>query len=1031
MTFAAYKDTPGRQPATLLELDLDFCSRRYGVSPCAATLALKNNLNYSEQFDVATAGPTPGWAGTSFTTANAANSPFGDATADEIARTVTSAITLQTYQDRDIGLSTIPNNTAMAVSFHVLPKLVGGVVSEPYVQVEFMSSGTPVAWARFDIEKGIFLGYGGSGSGAEGLGGKIRYVHEGTEAGYYRLTLYFDSGAVPGTPQVGITAVDSAGTRSTTGAIGDGFYLWGASEIQLSATGQLLTGTYDGPFYPGYYAVRTTAVIGDADGVPNDLCYNTFGTCQDTANYLKEVRTLQFINTITRPVSFSNYYPAIMGVRYTPTVLNPGGNLSVRGSVTITLQDFATTDNEIDDYVHERTYDPEDLGTFFGKLKARQKYYIGRPMRVLEGYIDGSSTTDFRTREYIIDDISGPTADGQVTITGKDVLAKAADVRAKAPQASTGTLAAGITSGQTTATLATGTGSQYSNGDHIRINDEIILINTILVDSITSMSRSQGGTTAAAHNSGDAVQLCLTYTDEPIIDVVNDLLQNYAGISSSFIPYTDWEAEETESLSGYLMTTIISEPTGVLTLLKELVEITLLDIWYDDTDQEIKLKLQTPFTSVTEELTDSLDILEDSLRVKDLNNERLTRVLIYYGIRNYAKDLGKTENYSLIQFDIDADKEGTNKYGDERIKVIKSRWFDSSNSTQVALTAQRLLDRFGITPKEIEFALDAKDAERVVTGDVLDITSRIEQDVDGMPATQRYQITEVKPYLPGSQYKYTALAFFQDPTPDSLTISTNQIDYNVFVELGGPPGPVDVTLTINSSITVDGSNGNPAITTEGMHPDSTLTIINNGSIRGYGGNGGIGNPLNISSVYEPEPPGFCDYFGSAPSGVPGQDGGDAIYATCDVIIDNTSGNIWAGAGGGGSGGSDARNATPGGGGGGGGGLGTDTGGGGIGGVVTVLVESGSCPIAEVNGTAGTGGTTSAGGTGGTGGNGAGDGGDGGTDWGEDGQAGTGGVGSPNTNGGAGGAGGYAVRLNGNGITWEGGNNSTQVKGDVA
>lgn len=1410
MTFANAKDVPGREPASILELDLDFCTRSYGVSPCTAILALRNDLNYSQEFDQAAVGPTPGWSAT--VTPNAVNAPDGTLTADEFVRTVATPFQFESVQDRDIGLSLETLNTAQAYKMHVKPKLVGGVVSERYFGIGHFSSGTLAAYAWFDLETGASMGTGGSDTVFTHY---IRYMHEAVEPGWYEVGFIFDSGVQPGTEQVGFFVTNSSFDVSTSGDIGDGVYIWGAQQRPVSPVGE--ASIYTGPFGYGKYAVRTTAVV-DGMGAIDDLCFNTFFSCQDTANYNKaaspdgvdvdyeivnvatsvdtpdstyvdiagyeidqanlidgdeylllvqtfmahtastslndnyvrmvdesgvemtrseyryeastttpglgvpyqyvqwftanptvgtgklkmqaqqasgsgSVRTngfrafainltqlgaanyerarnttpvtitgagvwhvtetitlpsagdwmiftgvndrgfnggsdmpvrlrvddtfnliqadhdiedstgdkvharwalfegaaggeditseqmtsggvswsadatvliaikldafaghfvfsgnpidpasvspydaladsfnvqnggdylwfsslvsdwdttfsgtqvinvdkngdgaalvsgdhtyatdfgnvsehnkqifpnepitlfkgdnidvalemvasatlssvltngmvwgfapniastdpdrrLRFIDQVERPANFLEYAPAIKKVSYTPTVLKPGGNLSLRGKVTVQLQDYATNDNLIDNYAQERTYNPEDQGTFFGKLKSRIPYYIGRPMRVLEGYLDNASVGDFRTREYIIDDISGPTATGIVTIVGKDILSLAADVRAKAPTASTGTLLAGITAVQTTATLAVGTGSQYANGDHISINDEIILINTIVADAITSMARGQGGTIGATANAGDAVQLCLTYDDEPIIDVINDLLQTYANVPPEFIPYTDWQAEEAASLSGYEMTTIIAKPTGVLTLLKELVEITLLDIWYDDVAQEIKLKLQTPFTEVTEEVNDQEDVLENSLVVKDLNAQRLTRVLIYYGILNFAKDLKEQANYSLANFEIEADKESVNKYDDERIKVIFSRWFDSSNAVQVALTSQRLLDRFGITPKAIQFKVDAKDVERLTTGDVFDLTSRIEQDLDGSPGTNRYQVTETKALMPASQYMYKCEAFFQDPTPDSLVIAAPETDYDVFVELGGPPGPVDVTLTINAAIRVSATNGNPAITTAGLHPDSTLRIVNNGEVYGYGGNAGNGGSANMFAENEE----ICTYFGNAGGGSAGQQGGDAIETTIDLTIDNTNGEIFGGGGGGGGGRGWASlgACSVSGGGGGGGGQGTDTGNLGGGGVATVTSCLGCGAQTADSGVNGTPGSVGAVGTGGIGGavGSSGDGGDGGI-WGVVGDAGATGAG--------GGAGGFAVRLNGNSIVWEGGNDAASVKGTV-
>lgn len=1019
MTFASKVTEVGRHAATVLELDLDACSRSYGVSPCTADLALRNDLNYSNQFEQATGGSTPGWTGTSLTTANAVNAPDGTLTADEFARIGTGSIQMESLQDRTIGLSVEATNTAQAFRMCVKPKLVGGVVSERYFGISHFTSGTTVAGAWFDIQDGHSMGTFGSDTVFHHY---IRYMDEATESGWYEVGVIYDSDSVPGTAQVGFFVTNANFDISTSGDIGDGVYIAWAQVRPLSAVG--LAGTFTGPYVYGKYAPRTTTVV-DGMGDPSaDLCYNTFATCQDTANYLKEVRTYRFIDDILRPPDAVDIYPAVKSVRYSSTRLQPGGKYSARGQVTVSLQDFADGDWSTDDYQHLRDHNQENQGTFFGKFLERNKFYIGRPMRVKEGFIDPDtfSLTDFRTREYIIDSIAGPTSEGKVTITGKDVLALARDDRAKAPTASTWTLRAAMNSSQTTLLPQIGEAASIVAGDkHIRVNDEIMLVGTESPTDTVNVTRAQGGTTAASHAIDDTVQECLTYEDEPVIDVIDDLLKNFANVPSAFIPYTDWETEETESLTGYNLETIISAPTGVTKLLQEISESTLIDLWYSDVDQEIKLKLQTPFTAVTETWDDDDHIVADSIKVRNMDKDRLSRVVIYYGMRNFAEKLTEPENYQFINFEIEADKEGVNKYDDERVRVIFSRWFDSTNSQQVALTSQRLLDRFGITPVEVTFDIDAKDVETLDVGDVYDLRTRVIQNVAGLPKTTRFQITESKPKNVGHRYTYKSLAFFQDPTPDTLTITANDSDYDVFVELGGPPGPIDATLTINSGVDVTATTGNPAITTVGMHPDSTLRIVNNGDILGHGGAGGSGKNVQISSEFEST----CIEFNFKSGGSAGSAGGDAIYTTIDLTIDNTNGNIWAGAGGGGGGDSYEFENVGYGGGGGGGGIGTDTANGGAAGTATAIgFNCFGTPIVA-DGGAGGGGTTSAAGSGGAaGGAGAGAGGAGGADWGDDGS--TGGSG-----GFSGGVGGYAIRLNGNTVTWEAGNTAAKVKGDVA
>ena len=86
----------------------------------------------------------------------------------------------------------------------------------------------------------------------------------------------------------------------------------------------------------------------------------------------------------------------------------------------------------------------------------------------------------------------------------------------------------------------------------------------------------------------------------------------------------------------------------------------------------------------------------------------------------------------------------------------------------------------------------------------------------------------------------------------NLTISSNTNNYNIVsTERGGTydAGNTDVTLTINSGVVVSSnaaSQFTPALNTgSNWTTGDTITIINNGTIKGKGGAGGVGG----SSVY--------------------------------------------------------------------------------------------------------------------------------------------------------------------------------------
>jgi hypothetical protein len=263
------------------------------------------------------------------------------------------------------------------------------------------------------------------------------------------------------------------------------------------------------------------------------------------------------------------------------------------------------------------------------------------------------------------------------------------------------------------------------------------------------------------------VQDCLVYNGVNVVDVLDDLL-NKGGIDESFIPYDaglttptgtddEWDIEKANWLSQTL-TAVISEPTGVNTLVADLCNENQLNIWWDEIQQEIKMKVNAPplaNASVTE-LNDNQHLLSGSVKVKDDVNERTSRYLIYYDKINQVED--GTKNYRKLYIQADAGKESANEYGDERAKETKSRFFSATNSATVAAIAGRLLNRFALTPKRINFSLDAKDSS-LWTGDLCDITTRYIQSFDGSDLVTRFQVVSVQEGEQGHRYDYEALEF--------------------------------------------------------------------------------------------------------------------------------------------------------------------------------------------------------------------------------------------------------------------------------
>jgi hypothetical protein len=542
-----------------------------------------------------------------------------------------------------------------------------------------------------------------------------------------------------------------------------------------------------------YGSSPCTAAIGVTG---EQKCFNTFSTCQDTANFAA-ISSDDFWNGINvnwedwdtnwgdeqelkpkyrfttengRAITSFKAIPSIRSLSVTPARIDSIG-LGQRAEVVITFTDHPYHDRGIDPYVNEATgtsgrpTSPADQrGTFWGKFRARQKFMKGRPLSVYTGYLTDSPdlSTDFQQRLYFIDKFEGPDRNGNVRIVAKDILTFVSNEKAQAPLPSTGVLASSITDTDTSLVLDTGSGAAYpSGGGVVRVGSELIRYTSISTDTLNGLTRGVGGTVADDHDADDTVQLCLEYNNEQVNDVVYDLLTTYGGVDASYIPTTDWDDEYTNFLQNYDLTTIISEPMGVTTLLSEITEQCGVNIFWHEIDQEIKFKAviaaQASQGGVTQ-IDDTNNVLLESVSITQNERDRVSRLYFYYGKADLTDDNAGAENYSFLNVSIDTESEGVNQYGESQTVKLFSRWFDGSNTAQVAEVSSRYLARFAQTPRRVKLRLDAKDSD-LWTGDLFDLTSHNIQNADGTQASIRFICQEVKEVENGTIYEYQGLEF--------------------------------------------------------------------------------------------------------------------------------------------------------------------------------------------------------------------------------------------------------------------------------
>lgn len=526
-----------------------------------------------------------------------------------------------------------------------------------------------------------------------------------------------------------------------------------------------------------YGSAPCAAVLGTT-GVRK--CYNTAATCQDTANYSAAVETIRFAMNVDGLPYDQQIYPAMAkAVDTSPAETNLGGvsersgPLGKRARVKISLQDFQDSDVWFDRYqagridgtaqTDEGGYYPGDRGEYLSKLIQRVRYFEGLNCRVLEGN-EGELLSAMRSRAYVITEIKGPDAGGMVDITVSDALDLANDKKAQAPKPSTGKLGSDIAdSGLPSFDLEpVGVGSEYDASGKASIGSEIVSF-TRSGDTITLTDRATDGTDAASHSIDDLFQQCYVVTDQNVDAIAYDLLTNYANVPASFIDYADWQAEIGRWMAGYNLNVVIPKPTGVSKLIGELGDLGVF-VWWDDTNQEIKMRANRPLDlgETAFSVTDDAVILEKSIKFEYLDKERISRVMFWTGTLDATGSTSDAANFRSASVAIDAVAEGDLGYGNIRLRDVFNRWLANADFGITDVLATRLLNRYRNTPKQVTFDYDAKDAASFDVADPITVTTRTIQDETGNSLPTQMQVTSIQEVIPNHVLRAKAQSYVFD-----------------------------------------------------------------------------------------------------------------------------------------------------------------------------------------------------------------------------------------------------------------------------
>lgn len=383
--------------------------------------------------------------------------------------------------------------------------------------------------------------------------------------------------------------------------------------------------------------------------------------------------------------------PNIQAVNIDGNTVDLGASLGKRAKVTVTFRD----------HQHKFFDEPYDVGTYWGRIRARQgQAWRGFPLSVGNGMLGQDPDTQFEWRNFIIESIDGPTPDGKFSIMAQDPLKLLDGDQAQAPFLSSGSLGGDIDAAVTAAILVpAGIGDQeYASSGYLCLGGNEIVSFTRSGDNLT-IARGQLGSTAQTHTTGDRVQTVLKYDGDLVHDILFDLLVNYGDVPAELIPFDDWDTEVNQYLP-FLYARAITEPTDVSKLVNELIEQAALALGYDDLLGQIKLRVLRDVSSGATTIDEDL-IVQGSLQVKDQPDQRISQYWAFFNQRNPTDRGDNSNNYRRLSADVDLERETL--YNSPAIQKVYAAWLATDQGADRLV--QIKLNRFRDPPRQFTFDL--------------------------------------------------------------------------------------------------------------------------------------------------------------------------------------------------------------------------------------------------------------------------------------------------------------------------------------
>ena len=591
--------------------------------------------------------------------------------------------------------------------------------------------------------------------------------------------------------------------------------------------------------------ITGACTIGTADGFGTPL------SCDQA--WSSEYKTYKFTNQNAPLLSEPIIYRVIDKINENPTEVKPGNGLSARGTLSITFSDFIADPNEgapgVTDTVRTQ-------GTFFGKLNARQ-IMENKAVRLKLYRVEDDGTIDLANgaeiHNYVAQSFTS-NPNGTWTLACKDVLSLANLNEKTWPPTAGGFLRLDINDSVTAFPVDGGT--DYSTAFAVRIGDEfseIISVSNNLTASATLNVNARGtvifapvsglqltNSTASTHTAGDEVFICDLSDDETIDSLLTRVLVA-SDFDVSLIPAADWAAEVAEWHATDKINTLHYEAEDVNDVLNRILSGFLMDLWFDQIDNEAKLSAISVWKQSVATLTEGREL--DAYTVKDsaVESLRASRALVIYNKLNLGDDDSVSSYRRASQF---SDNQIVSEalYKEHKDKLFENNKLIGENAAD--LLTQRWVSRFKFTP----FKYTAVTQERFLafrTGDVVDLDSVSIQGASGLPTGNiRAQVTKITPRYSkaGRFYNISALSYAEAFNDNSEIVLDSPLgDVDLFILAGAPPSAVTITFVLDGSY----SFGEVSICAGNFPSGSKIILILANGFDGQanGGAGGEGQSI--------------------------------------------------------------------------------------------------------------------------------------------------------------------------------------------